>query len=81
VNLAERTDAELQAASGRCYLRGAVGLLEHAVVLLAHVPAEELVPVPELAGRLEYALGFLQRGEAPPAAHPTVEPTQEGALW
>lgn len=78
---AAMTDAELQAASGRCYLRGAVGLLEHAVVLLAHVPAEELVPVPALAERLEYALGFLQRGEAPPAAQPAAEPVPEGALW
>lgn len=81
MNLAERTDAELQAASGRCYLRGAVGLLEHAVVLLAHVPAEELTPVPALAERLEYALGFLRRGEAPPQATPPAEPGPEGALW
>lgn len=81
MNLAEKTDAELQAATGRCYLRGAVGLLEHAVVLLAHVPDEELTPVPALAERLENALGFLRRGEAPAAPQPVVDPTTDGALW
>jgi hypothetical protein len=75
------TPAEEQAASGRCYLRAAVGLLEHAVVLLAHVPAEELAPVPALAERLENALGFLRRGEAPPTPQPAPEPAAEGALW
>lgn len=77
----EKTEAELQAASGRCYLRASVGLLEHAVVLLAHVPDEELVPVPALADRLENALGFLRRGEAPAAPQPAPEPAQDGALW
>lgn len=77
------TPAEIQAATGRGYLRGAVTLLEHAVVLLAHVPADELEPVPGLAARLEEALGYLNRGEAPPTAEPAppVVSTPSGALW
>lgn len=81
------TPAEIQAATGRGYLRGAVTLLEHAAVLLAHVPEEELVPVDGLAERLGIALDYLQRHEAPPVPEiprdepPAEVPAPSGALW
>lgn len=77
------TPAEIQAATGRAYLRGAVTLAEHAVVLLAHVPEEELVPVDGLVARLAEAVEYLRDHEAPEVIVPAEpEPAApSGALW